>query len=184
MGLLDPLVAPAAALAGVFITMVYASRQARFSDARQQRDARRARLAEDYAVMLRAAVGTSDLLRQIRAVGVQPNTQDRYRWAQQLQQITTGLTDAQIALMTEETEPEVTTVLNAGSGSPWPGANINPIGADAIDPAVLMKNVEDAHAITRPLTETMREAIRAHLARLNEPIPRPWLRRFRRPSKQ
>jgi len=180
----DSLVAPAAALAGVFITMVYTSRQARFSDARQQRDARRARLAEDYAIMLRAAVGTNDLLRQAEAAGAQPNTQDRYRWDQQIRQITTGLTDAQIALMTEETEPEVTTVLNAGLGIGKAWANINPIGADAIDPAVLLKNIQAAHAITRPLTETMRQAIRRHLARLNEPIPRPWRDRFRRSSKR
>lgn len=138
MAFVDALVAPAAALAGVLLTMVYTNRQARFADARQQRDARRARLAEDYAVMLRAAVGTSDLLRQAEAVGAQPNTQDRYRWGAQLQQITNGLTDAQIALMTEETEPEVTTVLNAGLGIAKAWANINPIGADTIDPAVLL----------------------------------------------
>jgi hypothetical protein len=183
MALVDSLVAPVAALAGVFITMVYTGRQARFADARSQRDTRRARLAEDYAVMLRAAVGTSDLLRQIQAAGMQFNSQNRYHWAQQLQQITTGLTDAQIALMTEETEPEVTTVLEAGYRIAKAWANIDPVGADAIDPAVLKKTVEDAHAITRPLTELMREAIRAHLARLNEPIPRRWRQRLRGRSK-
>jgi hypothetical protein len=126
--------------------------------------------------MLHAAVGTSDLLRQIEKVGLTPNPETLDRWNLQIKVITQDIDRAQIALMLDETDPEVTKVLTLSYQIAKLWAQAGPADPANADPAAVATKVKETHAAVHPLAEEMRKVTREHLAKLEEPLPRSWLR--------
>ncbi len=172
------IIAAAAALLGVTATTFVQGRRDRWADARSLRDSRRARLTADYAILLHACVGTADLLRQVEVHarhGVKPVPDVLTHWQKQVDAIREDLNRAQIRLMLEETEPEVSTVINLSYEVARLYSELGP-GTELgdIPTAVERKHVEETHNAVHERAEKVRSVARDHLARLQRPLPEPW----------
>jgi hypothetical protein len=109
------IVAPAAALLGVLLTTFVQGRRDRWSDRRALRDDRIHRLASEYEHLLKLCVATSDMLRQFEQwAGKAVPDAVASAWKRQIEDANRAANDAQIRLMLEEeSDPEVTVILNA-----------------------------------------------------------------------
>jgi hypothetical protein len=168
------IVAPAAALFGVLLTTFVQSHRDRQSDRRALRDDRIRRLAGEYERLLKLCVATSDTLRQFEQWAGKPVPDPlALAWKQQMEDASREANDAQIRLMLEEeTEQEVTIILNATADVALLYAGLAPgIGIEKIPTTIPLARLQKVHQDVRAPVELVRTTARRHLARLRKPLP-------------